>query len=157
RQLERSEPLAPHETIAVYVMLMVGTLVTSYATAHFLLPTMVAARYYSELETKWQKWLPLLPDWFGPKNSAAVVGFWKGDVWRVPWGDWAGPLAAWTALVLVVAWVMVCLNVLLRRQWLDHERLAFPLVQLPLELAKQEAGHALNSYFRSPYTWIGFS
>jgi hypothetical protein len=118
---------------------------------------MVAARYYSGLETKWQKWLPLLPDWFGPRHAAAVVGFWKGDVWRVPWSDWAGPLAAWTALVLAVAWVMLCLNAMARRQWIAHERLAFPLVQLPLELARQEPGHALNSYYRNPYTWLGFA
>src|SRR5205085_295042 len=58
RALERSEPLAAHEAIAVYAMLMVGSLVTSYATAHFLLPTMVAARYYVSIETKWKKWLP---------------------------------------------------------------------------------------------------
>lgn len=157
RRLERSAPLAPHETIAVYLMLMVGTLVTSYATAHFLLPTMVAARYYSDLETKWRKWLPLLPDWFGPKNARAIAGFWKGDVWQVPWGDWLGPLAAWTLLVVAVVWVMFCLNVLVRRQWIENERLAFPLVQLPLELARQEPGHVLNRYYRNGFTWAGFA
>lgn len=156
-RLARTAPLAPHETISVYVMMMVGTLVTSYAVVHFLLPTMVAARYFSQLETKWQKWLPLLPDWFGPTNAQAVLGFWKGDVWAVPWRDWLGPLAAWTVLVLVVVWVMLCLNVLLRRQWIDHERLSFPLVTLPLELARQVPDHPLNAYYRNPYTWAGIA
>ena len=35
---------------------------------------------------------------------------------------------------LALVTVMLCVNVLLRRQWIDHERLTFPLTALPLAL-----------------------
>ena len=155
RGLRRSEPLSFAELIAVYLMLMVGTLVTSYATAHFLFPTLTSAVYFSQSEGRWKTWLDRVPDWFGPRSPEAVGGFWKGDVWQVPWGEWIGPLAAWFVLVLVIIWVMLCLNTLVQRQWIDRERLSFPLVTLPVAVARQEPDHAWNSFFRSPWAWAG--
>ncbi|MCL6628524.1 MAG: hypothetical protein K6U00_02855, partial [Armatimonadetes bacterium] len=44
------------------------------------------------------------------------------------------------------------INVLVRRQWQDRERLPFPVVQLPLEMT-DPAGRL----FRNRLMWIGFS
>jgi hypothetical protein len=156
--LRRMRPLDERELIAVYAMLMVGTLMTSYGLVHFMVPTLVSARYYVATETKWIKFLPTIPDWFGPTDRAAVVGFWSGDVHQVPWSAWIGPLAAWTVLVLAAVWVMLCLSVLVQRQWIDRERLAFPLVALPLAIARQPTdGSTVNALFRNPVFWAGFA
>jgi Family of unknown function (DUF6785)/Domain of unknown function (DUF6784) len=157
RWLRGVRPLDEGELIAVYAMLMVGTLMTSYGLVHFMLPTLVSARYYVGTETKWQRFLSMIPDWFGPTRRPPIVGFWSGDVFRVPWSDWIGPLAAWTVLVMAAVWVMLCLSVLVQRQWIDRERLSFPLVALPLAIARQEPGTTVNSYFRSPLMWAGFA
>lgn len=157
RWLRRVRPLDEGELIAVYTMLMVGTLMTSYGLVHFMVPTLVSARYYVGTETRWSQFLPLIPDWFGPQDRRAIVGFWTGDVYRVPWSDWIGPLVAWTILVLAAVWVMLCLSAIVQRQWIDRERLSFPLVALPLAIARQEPDQTLNSYFRSPMMWVGFA
>lgn len=162
RWLRRAEPLSSAELIAVYMMLMVGTLTTSYGVAHFLIPTMVSAHYYSALYRGWRGlFFRYVPDWFGPQDEAAIQGFWKGDVYRIPWGEWVGPLAAWTVLVLAAVWVMLCLCALVQRQWIDRERLTFPPVQLPLALAQQPGGEpgsgTLNPLFRNPLLWAGFA
>jgi hypothetical protein len=157
RWLRRARPLDEGELITVYAMLMVGTLMTSYGLVHFMLPTLVSARYYVGTETKWQQFLSFIPNWFGPRERPAIVGFWSGDVYRVPWTDWIGPLAAWTVLVLAAVWVMLCLSVIVQRQWIDRERLSFPLVALPLAIARQEPGATVNAYFRSPMMWAGFA
>jgi hypothetical protein len=157
RWLRRVRPLDEGELIAVYAMLMVGTLMTSYGLVHFMLPTLVSARYYVGMERKWNRFLSIIPDWFGPRARPTIVGFWSGDVYRVPWTDWIGPLAAWTVLVLAAVWVMLCLSVLVQRQWIDRERLSFPLVTLPLAIARQEPGSTVNAYFRSPLMWAGFA
>jgi hypothetical protein len=163
RRLHRSQPLSAAELIAIYMMLMVGTLTTSYGIAHFLIPTMVSARYYSALQKNWPGlFIRYIPHWFGPQDPAAIQGFWKGDVYRIPWSEWAGPLAAWTVLALAAVWVMLCLSALIQRQWIDRERLTFPLVQLPLALARppesREPGRLpINPLFRDPLLWLGFA
>src|SRR5207237_600207 len=55
--------------------------------------------------------------------------------------------------IVVLLWVMLCLNVLIRKQWMDQERLSFPIVQLPLELARDGGSEAMLG---SRQMWIGF-
>jgi hypothetical protein len=55
---------------------------------------------------------------------------------------------------------MLCLCALVQRQWIDRERLTFPLVQLPLALARQPegiGGGSVNPLFRQPLLWAGFA
>jgi hypothetical protein len=161
RRLRRTAPLSAAELIAVYMMLMVGTLTTSYGVAHFMIPTLVSARYYSGLETGWPElFFHYIPHWFGPQDPVAIQGFWKGDVYQVPWEAWIGPLAAWTVLVFAAVGVMICLCALIQRQWIDRERLTFPLVQLPLALAREPGPGDrgwVNPLFRDPLLWAGFA
>ena len=74
----------------------------------------------------------------------------------VPWGAWIVPILTWSAYVLVVYFVMICLSVLLRKQWVEHERCAFPLVKLPAEMAGQGSG-SLGPLFKSSALWFGFA
>ena len=47
--------------------------------------------------------------------------------------------------------------VLMRRQWLIHERLTFPLVQVPISIIgeQQDDSGIFSRFFRSPAAWIG--
>jgi len=65
---------------------------------------------------------------------------------------WLPPILMWVAFITVLLFVMLCINVLVRRQWQDRERLPFPVVQLPLEMT-DPAGRL----FRNRLMWIGFS
>jgi hypothetical protein len=47
---------------------------------------------------------------------------------------------------------MLCLDVLLRRQWIEHERLSYPIVQLPLAMTQPE-----GRFFKSKMMWIGLA
>ena len=55
-------------------------------------------------------------------------------------------------LLTVLIWVMLCLDVLLRKQWIDRERLIFPIVQLPLQMARSDGW-----FFKSRMMWLGFA
>jgi hypothetical protein len=50
---------------------------------------------------------------------------------------------------------MVCLMVIVRRQWVEHERLSYPMVQLPLALIG--AGDGQQPLLRRRLTWMGFA
>ena len=49
----------------------------------------------------------------------------------VPWRDWAGPLGRWALLVGCTYLVLMAFNVLVFRQWAHHEKLIYPLAELP--------------------------
>ena len=57
-------------------------------------------------------------------------------------------------LVVFVFFAFLCLAAILRRQWVENEKLSFPLTQLPLEFVHEDAG---RQFFRAPLVWIGFA
>ena len=53
---------------------------------------------------------------------------------------------------------MIATMVILRRQWIERERLIFPIVQVPLEMVREEGeGGLWGAFFRNPFMWIGFA
>src|SRR5262249_21510801 len=50
--------------------------------------------------------------------------------------QWVGPLLVWTGWLLILGVTMWAWNVILRRRWVEHDRLTFPSVQLPLEMCR---------------------
>ena len=73
--------------------------------------------------------------WFGPKETEVIRQFYEGaEGTGVPWAFWIKPLVLWTPFLLAVYFIFLCMNVIIRRQWTDREKLTFPLVSLPLKI-----------------------
>jgi hypothetical protein len=53
---------------------------------------------------------------------------------------WGTYIAAWTLLVSLVCVAMLCINCLMRDAWTRHERLTFPIVQIPMDIARIGSG-----------------
>lgn len=86
---------------------------------------------------------PHLSKWLTVRDLPALKSFYLGNSTLYTAAHiraWATPVAAWTLFVMLLLWVMLCLNVLVRRQWQDHERLSYPLIQLPIEMTRP-GGH----------------
>ncbi|HLV81547.1 MAG TPA: DUF6785 family protein [Chthonomonadaceae bacterium] len=49
-------------------------------------------------------------------------------------------IASWTALVTLICLAMLCINSLMRDEWTNRERLAFPIIQLPMAIVQTGAG-----------------
>jgi len=60
----------------------------------------------------------------------------------------------WAVFLFILVFVMLCINAILRRQWIERERLTYPIIQLPLEMATSRGA---ASIFRNRLMWIGFS
>jgi hypothetical protein len=116
-----------------------------------------------------------LPEWIYPKmsttdavgrandpvvtnflNRAAVDEdtFWAH--WNaVPWDAWLGPLLVWGVLVAGIYLMVVCAALIVRYQWVENERLAFPLASVYVSLIETpERGKMLNTLFRSRGFWL---
>jgi hypothetical protein len=80
-----------------------------------------------------------IPAWIVPQESEIVEPYYRGSgsFWTVePLLAWMVPLATWMVYLVALGGTMWAWNVILRRRWMDHDRLAFPNVQLPLEICR---------------------
>jgi len=128
-------PLARGEWVVLYSMMLVSAGLTSLGFSAYVVPVLAAIPYYATPENDWLALLtPHLPTWIAPFDAGASRLFFEGGDAPVPWPLWIRPLLLWGGYALVLLWTMICLCALLRRQWIERERLVFPLVQLPLEL-----------------------
>ena len=160
--LKRAHPawsLGPAELITAVVMALAASGLPIFITGYIL--SVISSPHYGATDVnEWATYVqPYLPDWLIPSpDNDAMRFFYEGlplGVERVPWGAWAGPLAWWLSLVLALYFVCFCLVVVLRKQWVEHERLAFPLVEVPLLLTEQSPGSVLPPVLRAPAFWVG--
>jgi hypothetical protein len=145
------------ELVLLYAMLCMGTCAAGYGFVQILINQMAAPFYYASASNGWQdKIWPFIPTWLAPRSPAVLHGFFHGnatlytpDVLRA----WSIPVLAWGAFIFAIFWVLMCLLTLFRRAWVDEERLAFPLVPLPL-LMSDVSGR--STFWTSRLMWAGF-
>ena len=61
-------------------------------------------------------------------------------------------MLVWSILIGAVFWAFLCMATLFRRQWIDRERLSFPLAYLPLALVDTGGPQA---WWRNRLFWLG--
>ncbi len=148
------------ELYIVYVMSAVSCSIATMGFTLYLVPMLPAISYFATPENGWAELVqPLVPHWLVPQGEQAIRGFYEGIARdeAIPWMAWVKPLLAWLPVLLGLYLVMIALPMIFRRQWIEHERLAYPLAQLPLLMGVQERDRGLNSFFRNPVMWIGFA
>ncbi|HLL88940.1 MAG TPA: DUF6785 family protein [Tepidisphaeraceae bacterium] len=117
-----------------------------------------------------------LPDWMFPTfvapstdvlgraNEPVVTGFRSRitpgqddtpEQWAKMWRAWWRPAVTWGPLLTGMFGMILCASVLVRRQWVENERLPFPLASVYLSLIETpEPGRGLNTLFRATGFWI---
>ena len=58
----------------------------------------------------------------------------------------------WTVFISVLVFGMLCINIIIRKQWIEYEKLSYPIIHLPLHLT--ETRH--NRFFQNKLMWLGF-
>lgn len=103
----------------------------------------------------------LLPPSLQPAGRSLVIAFYEGlrPGQPLPWGPWLIPLVAWTFAAFVILSCFLFLSLLLRRRWIEQERLVFPLVQAPLEFIMPPQSNfknkAQSALIRQRLLWLG--
>jgi len=144
---------SPAELLTIYLILNIGTLLAGTDFMQVLISMMGHATYFASDENKWGSlFLAELPDWLVVKDKKALEGFYIGHstLFRAEHlRSWLMPMLCWGGFIMLLFWVMLCMNVLLRKQWTDRERLTFPIVQMPLALA------TTPGLLRNKMLWMG--
>lgn len=144
------------ELLTVYTFLVMGTLLAGHDLLQNLFGSIGHAHRYASPENNWQSlFFPLLPTFWLVSDPTALKGFYQGNVSPYDpamWGPFIVPLLWWGLFLGTLISVCFCLNILVRRTWADHERLSFPIVQIPLALTENAGVKILSSRLM----WIGF-
>ena len=149
------------ELIVAYIMMLTASAIPTMGLSEYWLTIITGAQYYATPENEWALLiLPHLPEWITPQDPEAIKWFYEGAprTTGVPWAAWSGPLCYWAILIIALYLVMISSMVIMRRQWVERERLVYPLVQVPLAMVQSGGrGEALGPFFKNPIMWVGFA
>ncbi len=144
------------ELVSIYVFLSISGLFMSYDMFLPLVSIIVHAFYFASTENEWRDlFWSYLPDWLTINDSDAVRAFYLGDesIFEIRhFLAWVKPTFWWCTFTFVLLFVMQCINVIIRKRWVEQERLVYPIVELPHQIA-----YNTNSFLRNKPMWWGFA
>ena len=149
--------LSARELGVVYILIMVTSGIPSSGLLRYLIPTLPTPYYFAGMGNQWERLIwGHIPPWLGV-SGAPANWFFEGmpEGASLPWGAWWTPLSRWLILVGALWLMMICLSALVRKQWADQERLAFPLVQFPLEVLRDTGRGPSAWFFGNRLVWLG--
>jgi hypothetical protein len=152
------------ELLLITVMMIVATAIPSRGFTGIAMAIISGVPYYASTENRWIDVLvPYLPRWIHPQGHQAAKDFYEGlpAGGQIPWHAWIEPLAWWLLFIGAFYCVLICTMTILRKQWMDHERLLYPLCQVPLSMLEEPEAHKGRLLFRpvlkNPMMWAGFA
>ncbi len=143
------------EALVIYIMLIMVSTVGGAPHLSYLAYMLPHPYWFASSENDWDNlFLGHIPDWMTVQNTQVLRGFYEGDssFWMSQnFNSWLVPLLTWSIFMLVLYFVLMCMNTILRKQFTDYERLTYPITWLPLEMGRKPA-----SFFTNKLMWIGF-
>ncbi len=138
RSLSARTAFTGRELALIFCILLISSLIPGKAFVSYFLTIISTPFYFAQPENQWAElFFPHLPEWLVASNQNNAMGwFYEGlpPGGSVPWSPWIIPVAWWMSFFLAIFVVGACVATIFRKQWVEYERLTFPLVQVPLEL-----------------------
>ena len=148
--------LSGAEMLVIFVMLNIGMSINGIGMFGFLVTALCNPFWYATPENGWHDFYPEIPNWFVPQSRDAIQLLYLGES-TLYHSDhlkaWVIPVLVWSSFTFVLLWIMLCVNLLLRKRWLEHEQLSFPITTLPVEMSLRE--RRFSDYLKNRYLWFG--
>ena len=156
QRLSPSFALNPSELLLIYVILSVASGICGLDMMQVLITFVGGVKWMATPENEWKElFFRYIPDWLVVSDPLTLHGFHEGETTfylQRHINYWLTPVLVWSGFISVLAFVMLCLTVVVRKQWIETEKLSYPIIQLPLHLTLNPA-----SFFRSKVMWTGFA
>ena len=173
------DPLNARELLVIFSMMLIASGIPTFGLINQLLPMLTSWQYLAA-DQGWEPIFNHIPEWLvvgDPAHMAQAVTdgtaysevgdtYYLSIKWfyeklpegaQVPWHDWVHPIITWSIFVALLYSFMFFLTSILRKQWVEKEKLLFPLMQLPVEMARSEdEPGVISPLFRSPLLIAGF-
>jgi hypothetical protein len=147
--------LSQGELLTIYIMLAIGGVIVGFGLLEQVISWAIAPVGRATKENQWdQLFWQHLPSWLVLTNVDSLEALFRGDttlLTRRHVASWMPVVLSWGGFFLAFFAVMMAMNTLLRRRWIEEERLTFPLVQLPLAVTEPT-----GRIFRNWLLWAGF-
>ena len=160
RLLKRTLPgreLKQGELLVIYIMLVVSVSLAGHDMMQNMFGSILHPFRYASPENEWKElFFRYIPNWVTVRDKNAIEGFYAGGSTFYKPGymkAWLVPLAVWGSFLFVLIFVMLCINVIIRRRWTEEERLVFPTIRLPLAMSEDSVSKWL---FKNRLMWAGF-
>jgi hypothetical protein len=152
---------ATAELAAVLAMGLVAAAIPTSGLLGFWLGVLATPYYFATPENRWvEMFHPHIPDWFAPRDYDRTIEWFYNGVppgESVPWTEWLIPLFWWLGLIAALILASLCLAAILRKPWVENERLVFPIAEAGMTLARTDRpGDTVPTVFRSRLFRIGF-
>ncbi len=145
------------ELLVIYLMVVISETLAGHDFVQNLFGVIGHPFRFASPENGWEDLFgQYVPTWLTVSDETALKGLYEGgtSVWELAVvRPFLLPLLAWGGFLFVLIGVMLCLNVLVRKPWTEHEKLSYPLIVLPLELTR---GQETARFLSNRLMWAGF-
>lgn len=146
--------LTQGELITLYIMLSVTSAIQSFQMMQTLIPIMEHPFTYATPENDWKTlFVHYIPSWLSVSDERVLRDYYAGEstLYITKYiQKWLVPSLWWSAFVVVLVLVLCYVTVLFRRPFVEHEKLSYPTIQLPLEITTPT-----TSIFKNRWLWVG--
>lgn len=144
------------ELTVLYVMMAIASAVSGHDMMKVLISIIAYPFWFATPENGWEDlFLGRLPRLLTVSDHRSLRGYYDGDTsiyLAQNFTPWIAPVLLWTGFIIVLLFVMLCINALFRRNWVDRAKLSFPVVRLPVDLCNSSSG-----ILSSKALWVGFA
>jgi hypothetical protein len=156
RRLVPRLSLSQSELLLIYSMVAVGAALAGHDCVPSLIQYLGHPYKFGNASNGWlDRFGQYLPTPLMVSDMDVLKGYYQGNSSLYQpenFKPWLRPALLWSLFVVLMFWVMQCLNVLVRQGWQDRERLPFPVIEIPIQMTEPEA-----RLWKSPLFWMGFS
>ncbi|MCC6483510.1 MAG: hypothetical protein IT209_01580 [Armatimonadetes bacterium] len=145
----------PGELATIYILTAVGSSVAGIGMIGFLTPALANPLWFPF--DHWKEMADAVPWSWAPRDQEAIRAFYVGNSTLYTWAHiraWIPPLLVWGGFLLLILFMMLCFAAILRRQWIENERLTFPITYVPVAMTMSPGG--FGELMRGRAMLIGF-
>ena len=146
--------LTQGELLTIYLMVTLACVVCGHDLLQATMCILGHATWFATPENEWQSlFFRYIPDWLAVMTKDPLRGYYEGtsnffEAEHIR--AWLTPILTWTLFFAAMAFSMMMLSTILRKQWIEYEKLSYPIIILPFEMTKD------TSFYRNHLLWIGF-
>lgn len=158
-----------HELLLIWSMTTIGSGIAFTGLMRTFIINITTPRWFGTVAGETGKLLlPILPQALFPANPEVIKAVYNGldggiDMsWgevllQISWWDWMTPLVWWGLFVFLVYMVIIGMVGLFSHQWIENEKMNFPLLRVTEILAEESDQERLVQFFTQKFFIIGFS
>jgi hypothetical protein len=137
--------------VSIHINEMLGRVLATYAVMHYMAtPENLWAEYAYGLVQPW-----MVVEDAGDRLAWFYEGLPRTET--IPWDIWLRPTFWWLSFLGAVGIGCVAFGSIIRRHWVEQERLTFPFATVAEELAETAGPSGFPKYMREPLFWVGFA